>query len=81
MGNLISVLFLLSGATGLVYEVVWAKYLTLVLGNTAHAHTVVLATFLGGLALGNALLGPWADKVRNRLRFYGALEAGGWWKS
>jgi len=58
MGNLVSALFLVSGATGLVYEVVWAKYLTLVLGNTAHAHTVVLATFLGGLTLGNALLGP-----------------------
>jgi spermidine synthase len=48
MHNLISLLFMLSGVTGLVYEVLWAKYLSLLLGNTAHAHTIVLATFLGG---------------------------------
>ena len=52
MGNLVSILFFVSRSTGLVYEVVWAKYLALVLGNMAHIHTVVLATFLGGLALG-----------------------------
>jgi predicted membrane-bound spermidine synthase/tetratricopeptide (TPR) repeat protein len=76
MGKLVSVLFFVSGATGLLYEVVWAKYLVLVLGNTAHAHTVVLATFLGGLALGNALLGPYADRVSAQLRVYGVLEVG-----
>ncbi|MBI3327060.1 MAG: fused MFS/spermidine synthase [Nitrospinae bacterium] len=80
MRNAISLLFLLSGVTGLVYEVLWAKYLALYLGNTAQAHTIVLATFMGGLALGNALLGPWADRVSNRLRFYGWLELGiGFW--
>jgi len=76
MRGVISFLFLLSGVTGLVYEVLWAKYLSLFLGNTAQAHTIVLATFMGGLALGNALLGPWADKVRNPLRLYGWLELG-----
>jgi spermidine synthase len=76
MNNLISLLFFLSGITGLVYEVLWAKYLSLLLGNTAHAHTIVLATFLGGLALGNAILGPQADKASNHLRLYGWLELG-----
>jgi spermidine synthase len=76
MNNFISFLFFLSGITGLVYEVLWAKYLSLLLGNTAQAHTVVLATFLGGLALGNAVLGPQADKVTNHLRLYGWLELG-----
>lgn len=76
MGILVSILFFLSGATGLIYEVVWAKYLSLVLGNTTHAYTVVLATFLGGLALGNAFWGPFADRVKNRLRVYAALEIG-----
>jgi spermidine synthase len=76
MNNLISLLFLLSGITGLVYEVLWAKYLSLLLGNTAQAHTIVLATFLGGLALGNAVFGPQADKVSNHLRMYGWLELG-----
>ena len=76
MNKVISWLFLLSGMTGLVYEVLWAKYLSLLLGNTAQAHTIVLATFLGGLALGNAVLGPQADKVRNYLRLYGWIELG-----
>jgi spermidine synthase len=76
MINCSSMLFFLSGITGLVYEVLWAKYLSLVLGNTDQAHTVVLATFLGGLALGNAILGPQADKVSNHLRLYGWLELG-----
>jgi len=76
MNSFISLLFFLSGITGLVYEVLWAKYLSLLLGNTAQAHTIVLATFLGGLALGNAILGPQADKVANHLRLYGWLELG-----
>jgi predicted membrane-bound spermidine synthase/tetratricopeptide (TPR) repeat protein len=72
----ISWLFFLSGITGLIYEVLWAKYLALLLGNTAQAHTIILATFLGGLALGNAVFGPQADKVTRHLRLYGWLELG-----
>ena len=50
-------LFFCSGATALVYEVVWSKYLSLMLGSTVQAQTVVLAVFMGGLALGNRLIG------------------------
>lgn len=68
--------FLLSGATGLVYEVVWARMLTLTLGAGSVAHVVVLSTFFGGIALGNALLGPAADaRPRRALALYAALEA------
>jgi spermidine synthase len=68
--------FLVSGACGLVYEVVWARWLGLVVGSTARAHTVTLAAFLGGLALGNALIGRRADATERRLRLYGLLEVG-----
>ncbi|MBM3271550.1 MAG: spermidine synthase, partial [Candidatus Sericytochromatia bacterium] len=68
--------FILSGATGLAYEVLWSRYLGAILGNSSYAHAVVLATFLGGLALGNALLGRLADRVRDPLRLYGWLELG-----
>ncbi len=44
--------FFLSGVAGLIYEVLWARYLSLIFGNTAYAHSLVLATFMGGLALG-----------------------------
>src|SRR5688572_27345581 len=72
--RLVSLLFIFSGITGLVYEVLWAKFLTNILGSTAQAHTAVLATFLGGLALGNSLFGRRADKTRSGLEMYGWLE-------
>lgn len=72
----IPLLFVLSGAAGLLYEVLWSKYLGFLLGNAAHANALVLATFLGGLALGSALLGRFADKVPNQLYLYAWLEMG-----
>jgi len=73
---LIFTCFFISGGTGLVYEVVWVKYLALIIGSTTAATTVVLATFMGGLALGNHILGKQADLVQNRLKLYGYLEIG-----
>jgi spermidine synthase len=46
---------LLSGAAALVYQVLWTRQLTLLLGHTVAAVSTVLATFMGGLALGSAL--------------------------
>jgi len=45
-------LFLLSGICGLIYEVAWSKYLALFIGSSGYSHIIVLATFMGGLALG-----------------------------
>ncbi len=67
-------LFFCSGATALVYEVVWSKYLSLMLGSTVQAQTVVLAVFMGGLALGNRLIGARADLLQKPLSAYGYLE-------
>ncbi len=64
-------LFFCSGATALVYEVVWSKFLSQMCGSTIYAQTVVLAVFMGGLALGNKILGRWADKLAQPLRIYG----------
>jgi len=73
------VLFLcifLSGISGLVYEVIWAKYLSLIFGSTVYAHTLVLATFMGGLALGSFLFGKIADKYERRLTIFAWVEIG-----
>lgn len=72
----VTVLFFLSGAIALVYEVIWGKYLGATLGHTGLAHAVVLATFMGGLAIGNALLGRLADRAKSQLSLYGWLELG-----
>jgi spermidine synthase len=74
--NLVAALLFLSGATALVYELVWSKYLGNVLGNSGQAHAVVLATFMGGLALGASVFGRTADRVKNPLALYGLLELG-----
>ena len=67
-------LFLVSGATGLVYEVVWMRSLGTVFGNTVLAASTVLTAFMLGLALGSWLLGRAADRLRRPLRWYAYLE-------
>src|SRR3954471_174629 len=69
-------IFFLSGATGLVYEVIWVRLTGLVFGNTSHAISVVLGAFMAGLALGSWWLGRRADRALSALRFYGTLEIG-----
>jgi len=68
--------FFASGLAGLVYEIVWARYLALFLGHTSYAVIAVLVAFMGGLAIGNAWLGRWADRVNQPLTLYGWLEIG-----
>ena len=67
-------LFVLSGAAGLIYEVVWARQLVLVFGNTSQAVSTILTGFFGGLAIGGAVGGRVADRVARSLRLYGFLE-------
>ena len=67
-------LYALSGAAGLVYEVAWGRRLSLVLGATAVSGAVVLAAFLGALGIGARLGGRVADRTRSPLRAYGLLE-------
>ena len=73
---LIGVCFIFSGATGLIYEVLWARMLGLVFGATTLAVSTVLAAFMGGLALGSALAGRFAPRIKRPLSAYGWLEIG-----
>jgi spermidine synthase/MFS family permease len=72
--TIIALFFVITGATGLVYQIVWFKYLALFLGNTTYAQMIVLSTFLGGLALGNYIFGRKADYYKNHLMVYAILE-------
>ncbi len=69
-------LFTLSGACGLVYQVVWSRLLVLVFGSATYAVATVLGVFFFGLASGSYLAGRLAPKVSNQLRLYGYLEIG-----
>jgi spermidine synthase len=68
--------FVASGATGLIYEVLWARMLGLVFGATTLAVSTVLAAFMGGLALGSALAGRLAPRLRKPVAAYGWMEIG-----
>jgi spermidine synthase len=76
MVPLLLILFLASGFTGLVYEVLWMRQLGLILGHTAHAAALTLAVFFAGLSAGSFLWGGRAARSPNPLRIYALLEVG-----
>src|SRR5262245_66432340 len=67
-------LFFLSGASGLIYELVWQRLLNLVFGVSTLSVSATLAAFMGGLAAGGLLFGRRADRTPRPLRLYAALE-------
>ena len=69
-------IFFFSGATALVYEILWSRQFVTVFGNSAYAISIVLAAFMGGLGIGGILLGRVADRTRDPLRLYAILEVG-----
>ena len=68
------VLLLASGASGLAYQVLWLRELSLLLGVTVYAAATVLAAFMGGLTLGSAVAGRVAARVRDPLLAFGVAE-------
>ncbi len=74
--SLIYLIFFLSGAAALIYEVIWVRYLSLIFGGSHLAVTTVLAVFMGGLALGSYKIGKKFSNYKNSLRLYGFLELG-----
>jgi len=72
--GVLTLFFLVSGATSLVYQVVWMRMLSLVFGATHLATAAVIAAFMAGLALGAGAGGRVADRTRNMLVLYGVLE-------
>jgi predicted membrane-bound spermidine synthase len=69
-----SLLFFLSGATGLVYELLWVRLLHQSFGSTIQSVTTVVAAYMGGLGLGAWLLGRRADRHARPAALYGRLE-------
>src|SRR5437763_3199747 len=67
-------LFFLSGATGLVYELLWVRLLYQGFGSTIQSVTTVVAAYMGGLGLGAWLLGRRADRHPRPAALYGVLE-------
>jgi spermidine synthase len=69
------VLFTVSGFAGLIYESIWSHYLKLFLGHAAYAQTLVLAIFMGGMALGAWGASRLSARWRDLLLAYALIEA------
>lgn len=65
---------LLSGCAALIYQVLWIKQLSLVVGVEVYAITTGISAFFAGLGLGSYLFGRHADRVRRPVRLYALLE-------
>jgi spermidine synthase len=74
--RLLALLFFASGAAGLIDQVAWLRYLSLVFGNTTLATATLLAVFMAGLGLGALLFGRLADRTPRPLTIYALLEVG-----
>jgi len=74
--GVLAALFFVSGISGLIYQSLWMRLLSLVFGVTIYAASAVLTSFMAGLALG-AVIGGWlARRVRSPLRWFGGIELG-----
>ena len=67
-------LFLVSGACGLIYQVLWLRMLGLVFGVTVYSASTVWASFMAGLALGSYLGGKVGDRTKVPLIWFGVVE-------
>ncbi len=66
--------FLASGLAGLIYQSIWSHYLGAFLGHAAYAQALVLALFMGGMAIGAWLVARFGENWRNLIRGYALLE-------
>ncbi|HEX8291078.1 MAG TPA: hypothetical protein VF570_04955, partial [Pyrinomonadaceae bacterium] len=65
-----------SGATALVYEVLWTRQFIYLFGATAPAVSATLSAIFFGFAAGNAFIGSRSARWPRALRAYGVLEMG-----
>ena len=70
-----SLIFFLSGATSLIYQVAWMRKLSLFFGSDVYSAAVTLAAFMGGLCIGSWLSGKLARNLKRPLFIYGLVEA------
>ena len=63
-----------SGASALIFEILWFHEAGLVFGNSVWATSMTLSSFMGGLALGNGLVGRYGHRIKRLIRFYALVE-------
>lgn len=74
MTLLLTFVFILSGAAGLIYESIWSRYLGLLVGHSAYAQVIVLVIFLGGMSLGATVASKRSAQLAEPLLWYAIVE-------
>ncbi|MDE1167304.1 MAG: fused MFS/spermidine synthase [Pseudomonas sp.] len=72
--TLSALVLLVSGCAALVYQVLWIKQLSLVVGVEVYAITTGISAFFAGLGLGGYYFGRWADRLARPVALYAGLE-------
>jgi spermidine synthase len=75
VNGLLCLVFFVSGASALLFETLWFRQAGLSLGNSIWTTSLVTASFMGGLALGNALAARHTERLARPVRTYAVLEA------
>ncbi len=73
-GKVILFLFACSGFLTLVYEVGWTRILTPIIGSSVYSFTIILATFLLGIAIGSLVIARWAEGMKKPFLAFGIFE-------
>src|SRR5262245_61998822 len=71
-----ALLLFASGSAALIYQLLWVKQLSLVVGADLHAVTAAVSAFFAGMAIGSYVFGKRADILVQPLRAYAILEIG-----
>lgn len=69
-------MFGVSGASALIYQIIWARWLGLTFGNTTTSAAIVLGAFMAGLALGSWFVGCRLRQIADPMRLYALIELG-----
>lgn len=72
---LLILIFGLSGFAGLIYQSIWANYFKLFLGHSAYSQSLVLAIFMGGMAIGSWLISRRIESIKRPVLWYAGIEA------
>ncbi len=72
--GIFAVLLFISGTAALIYQLLWIKQLSLVVGIEVYAITTAVSAFFAGLGLGGAVFGRLADRTDRPIRLYAQLE-------
>jgi spermidine synthase len=63
-----------SGVSALIFQTLWFRQAGLAFGNSMWASSLVLSSFMAGLALGNGLSARYGDRLRHPVRAYAIVE-------